>query len=322
MFEQDYRRQMEQMGPSEAQLKAALERLTAQPERRAHRPWNAGRAVLAAALICVVLIGSALALSPGLREQLAAVLGGFEPYMQDIDEAVCVENGIEIRVISAVADSYMVRVYAEVRDLEGGRLTADLSAAGTIERKVQEENGGQTGGSVGTGKCVGFDEKTGTALMEFKTWGNLSNDLGEMKLCVFSFFPMSSNKIEGERNWEISLDVEVLARREITLSGIVDGAELVKAKISALGIMLVTKKEAVIPAGDDQCSVYLEDGTVVRARTYAGMAAGENGLNRTYLEFDDPVDPEQVIGISIGQWYVPLDGDTAGEGYWLSELPE
>ena len=281
------------------------------------------RAVLLAAALCVLCAVSAFALSPGLREQLAEALGGFGPYMQEIDGAVCVQEGIEVRVISAVADSDMTRVYAEVRDLEGDRLTADLSVAGIIERKVQEENGGQTGGSVGTGKCVGFDEETGTALLEFKTWGNLSNDLGEMELCIFSFFPTSPEKrIEGEQGWRIDLSVEVLAKREVTLSGTVDGAELVEAKISTLGTMLVTRGAANLPASDDRCSVYLKDGTVVHAHTYAGMVAGEDGLSRTYLEFDDPVDPEQVTGISVHYWMIPFDGDTAGEGYWLSELPE
>ena len=111
MFEKEYRRQIEQIGPGEAQLKAVLERLAAQPERRAHRPWNAGRTVLAATLLCVALIASALAVSPGLRETLAAALGSFAPYAQEMEEGVCVENGIEVKVLSAMADSSIVKVY-------------------------------------------------------------------------------------------------------------------------------------------------------------------------------------------------------------------
>lgn len=41
-----------------------------------------------------------------------------------------------------------------------------------------------------------------------------------------------------------------------------------------------------------------------------------------YWRFLEAVGPEQVIGISIGQQYIPPDGDTAGEGYWLEKVPE
>lgn len=37
--------------------------------------------------------------------------------------------------------------------------------------------------------------------------------------------------------------------------------------------------------------------------------------------FEEPVDPEDVTGISLAYWYLPLCGDAAGEGRWLSELP-
>lgn len=263
-----------------------------------------------------------LALSPGLREALAEALGGFEPYMQEIDGVVCVENGIEIKVISAVADSYMTRVYAEARDLEGDRLTADLGVWGMIERTVQEETDGQIIGFAGGGKCVGFDVETGTALLEFKTWGNFSSDLGAMKLLIFSLFlNATEERIGDERGWVIDLNVEVLPRREIALSGTVDGAGLRKAEISALGTMLVTEGKAAL--GDSYLySAYFKDGTVVHPHANGGMATGGNGPNCTYLEFEDPVDPEQVIGISIGCWMIPFGGDAFGEGYWLPEAPK
>ena len=290
----------------------SLENLPEQQRKRSGRPM---RVVLVAAALCVLCAVSALAVSPSLREALAEILGGFEPYMQDIDEAVCVQDGVEVKVIAAVADSYMTRVYAEVRDWEGDWLTADRRIVGFIDRKVQEENSRQISDAIfiESGKCVEFDEENNTALLEFKSWGNFSDDLGSIKLRIFSFCMNSPEERSGELDWEIDLDVEILTKREIPLSGAVDDLELVEAEISTLGIMLLT--EGTVGIGKDHLySVHLEDGTVVYAHTAGGMMTGENdGVNRNYLEFDDPVNPEQVIAISIGDWMIPFDNNTAGE---------
>lgn len=173
MFEQEYRRQMEQAGPSEAQLKAALEHLTAQPERRIHRPWNAGRTVLAAALICVTLIASALAVSPALREQLAAVLGSFAPYSQTIEGAACTDQGIEIQVLSALADDIQAQVYLSARDVEEDRLDQCLTLIGKLTTGTEKETEAgaeapvvQVGGfSTGFFKLLSYDPETKTALL-------------------------------------------------------------------------------------------------------------------------------------------------------------
>lgn len=270
------------------------------------------RVALLAAALCVLLTVSALALSPTLRETLFQVLGGFGPYMQDVDEVVCAQSGIEVRVISAVADSYMTRVYAEVRDTEGDWLTADRRIVAFIDRSAQ----GDDEISIESGKCVGYDEKTGTILLEFKSWSDMSDDLGEMKLRIFSFRMNSPEERSGELDGEINLNVDVLTERKIILSGNLDGVELVEADISDLGIMLLTKGK-VEPDLDHSCCVYKEDGTVIRARAVGGMSpVGNDGLNRTYLEFDDPVNPELVTGISVGCWMIPLDGNVAGAGYY------
>lgn len=299
----------------ESHMERVLGNLPAkQQKRRAGHPL---RVVLLAAVLSILCAVSALALSPGLRETLAEVLAGFEPYMQEVNGVACVQGGVEVRIISAVADSYMTRVYAEVRDSEGEWLTADRRIVAFIDRKAQEQDNRL---SIESGKYVGFDEKTGTALLEFKSWGNFSDDLGEMKLHIFSFCMNSPEERSGELNWETDLNVEVLAKRKVALNGAVDDLELVEAEISTLGLMLLTEGTVGI-SNDHLYLVYLKGGTIVCAHTSGGMMTEENGgVNRNYLEFDDPLDPKQVVGISIGDWMIPFYGDTAGEGYRLSEL--
>jgi hypothetical protein len=284
---------------------------------RSTRPLRPLRAALLAAALCLLCAVSALALSPTLRERLTAALGGFQPYMQEIDGAACVANGIEIRVVSAVADSSMVQIYVEARDLEEDRLSADLSVYALVERE-----GAGDGGYSFSDYCVGFDEETGTALLEISAFGTFPSDLEGMRLKVLSLYPTGDRReasIGGEQIWTADLNVEVLPDREIPLTGTVDGMKLMQARISPLGLTLVTSGERGI--GDSyRMRVYLEDGTIVCPRLLG--AGGDSSERITYWAFDDPVDPDQVTGISIHAWMIPLEGATAGEGYWLSQLPQ
>ena len=72
--------------------------------------------------------------------------------------------------------------------------------------------------------------------------------------------------------------------------------------------------------------VYLSDGTcftVERGGNAHTYDAEEEPWYLDRWQFPVPVDPENVTAIAIGYWCIPLStDDTAGEGYWLSELPE
>ena len=319
MFKEEYQKEMSEMKMSGEQKTRIVELMTAAPARKTGR---AGRTILAAALACAVLVISALALSPGLREQLTAVLGEFEPYAQTVEESVCVKNGVEIRVISAMADGSMVKVYAEARDLEGDRLTAEMLKAeqdgqstvqGFIVRdNTDPEDEERITGSIIRARCVGFEETTGTALLEFCNWGTFPSDLKEMELTVFSLWPkgiLMGETIEGE-NWEIPLTIETTASRSISLSETVGSTKLKQLELSALGLALFT--EGVPPK---ELTVYLADGSQIQATPDQGL-----GSRVTYWEFTDPVEIEHVVAVAFGQWYIPLNADgTAGPGSWLSE---
>ena len=64
----------------------------------------------------LILTGSALAISPTLREKLSRALGLFEAYTTPFEDASAVDQGVEIRLLSAMADEYTVRIYLEVQD--------------------------------------------------------------------------------------------------------------------------------------------------------------------------------------------------------------
>ena len=116
---------------------------------------------------CAALFATALAVSPGLREQLSGLLGGYAAYTQPVEDAACVVDGIELRVLSAMADSATVKVYAQVRDLTGqDRLSPDLEVSCVIQRAEEAKEGHEGASTTHGGKCVAFDETTGTALLD------------------------------------------------------------------------------------------------------------------------------------------------------------
>ena len=114
-----------------ARLAGLVEELPEElPEQRRRVRPRVWRGALIAAAVCVALTASALALSPTLREALAATLGSFEPYAQEVEGVSAIDQGIRISVVRAIADGDQGRVYLEVTDLAGDRLDAHTDLDG------------------------------------------------------------------------------------------------------------------------------------------------------------------------------------------------
>ena len=67
-------------------------------------------------------------------------------------------------------------------------------------------------------------------------------------------------------------------------------------------------------------TVYLADGRMLPGiNTDGGFHRGNYSVN--HWTFPEPVEPEEVTAIAIGQWYVPIEDGAAAEGHWLAALP-
>ena len=319
------------MGPSRAEMER-LKRVLREGGRRT-RPVRRG--VLAAAVLCGVLAISALAVSPGLREQLSGRLGGYAAYTQPVEDTVCVVDGIELRVLSAMADSATVKVYAQVRDLTGqDRLSPDLAVSCVIQRAEEAKEGHEGASTTHGGKCVAFDETTGTALLELSAWGaydgrSWSGGREEMVLRVFSLYPRGYASDALEVECTLPLELEILPSRVVALSGTVGTVRLKELYLSELGPSLLFEQEAESVLQYQPFAVYLADGTVCFPQWEGGGGFGRtadgSGIDARVLEcwaFQEPVAPEEVMGISFAYWYIPIDGDAAGPGHWLTERPQ
>lgn len=137
MFQNDYRREMDRLAPSQA----ALERLNTLLEAGARPPRRSrqGRRRVAAAVgLCAVLAVSALAAGPTLWAQLEQHLGGFAPYVQPMEGTV-LEQGIRVELQSGIADGAGFRVYATLTDLEGGRLNDHTTVRARLRSDGEDE---------------------------------------------------------------------------------------------------------------------------------------------------------------------------------------
>ena len=295
-------------------------RLAALPGGR-RRLSRGVRAALIAACLCVAVVGTTVAVSPPLRERLAEILGTFQPYAQEMEGVSYVSDGIEVTVLSAMADGGMVRVYAQVRDLEGDRLSSDMRVSGTINRVDEYAGDGVIGGTF-SAECVGYDGEVGAALLDFCTWGPFSTDIPDMELVVNGFCMAGDTTYFG--GGAVPLHIEVLERRSFQAYAKLNGVELEAFEVSPMGLAATTKGEDYPPA---QTCVYLEDGTAVKMESWRGggtvtegWSTGELEYGRqTYWSFPDAVDIDAVIGVSFGAWYIPVNPDGAvGEGRWLS----
>lgn len=112
-----YQKQMAELYLTEAGKQKLAAALLEQP-RKPHTLRRTLAVGVAAALVLAVTAG---ALSPTVQELLSNALGGFGRYAQAV-EGQAVDQGIEVKVLSAMADSTMLVVYAEAKDQAGDRL--------------------------------------------------------------------------------------------------------------------------------------------------------------------------------------------------------
>jgi len=165
MLQDDYRRDMDAVRPTPAQMDR-LYRILHQEERDMETPVKKRPALRTAALaaaLCGVLAITAVAVSPTLRQALADALGSFAPYAQAQEGAVT-SQGIRVKVVSALADTYNLQVYAEITDLTGDRL-AHANFSGGVEMELE----GQLGGLSGC-ESLHYDPDTKTALVRYTEW--------------------------------------------------------------------------------------------------------------------------------------------------------
>lgn len=167
------------------------------PARAKKAGLGAVKTALLAAAACAVLLGTAFAASPTLRE----LLGSFAPYAQEQEDKAYTMDGFEVKVLSALSDGSTIRAWVQVRDLEGHRLSADMVPWGEVNVMTDEGLGGLAADGVywsfsfDPGYAV-YNEEDETALLVFTGWGQNFGDLSNATLRIRHIYDY------GATEWE------------------------------------------------------------------------------------------------------------------------
>lgn len=155
------------------------------PARAKKVGLGAVKTALLAAAACAVLLGTAFAASPTLRE----LMGSFAPYAQEQEDKTYTMDGFEVKVLSALSDGSTIRAWVQVKDLEGHRLSADMVPWGEVNVMTDEgldelaADGVYWSFSFDSGYAV-YNEEDETALLVFTGWGQNFGDLSNATLRI------------------------------------------------------------------------------------------------------------------------------------------
>ena len=296
MFEQEYRREMDRIALSSEAMARIAEDMAAEPARSSVCRPKKLRILLIAAALCAAVTATALAASPGLREQLFEALGGFAPYSLEIDQPSAVDQDFEITVLSAVTDRYRLKLYVQVRDLTGERM---LDENTRIWCKVQRDTGEENVLS----DCVAFDPDTHTALFEINEERDEPSDFQEdIRVWVGYVWPQvyefaTSEPLPKELVSEKILDCMTLDNGQVVLKPGQTPAPLSgfdKAKLSSMGFAA---------DGTFQVLVQLADGGLLESAVYDRQSLL---LTNLYLDGEPSTDSQDIRFELDGNSYVGI----------------
>lgn len=296
----------------EARILAALE------ENKKRLPRRVGRVLLTAAVIFAMLT-SAVALSSQLREYIFGAAGPFAPYVRPAESRVVTEDGYELRVDSVIADHYLIVGYLEIKDLEGNRLQEGMDIWAHFDQTGPDNPG--VSSSVFGGEIIRCEADGKSALAAVMEWGGQS--VGDPNMTLRIVKPMEC---------KIPVTLEYVPIQTIDLSGLDTGGVLPpldRLELSPLGVTAVTqyKEDASFENTRDHdrlrgaLTVHFEDGsTRLSVRDSLGgsfrLATGSwlfmDPYNLVQPEDVEPLDVEQIVGISCQDWYLPIENGAAG----------
>lgn len=280
------------------------------PAKAKRRGLGAVKTVLIAAAACAALLCTAFAASPGLRELLATALGSFAPYAQDQEGQAYEMDGLEVRMLSAMADQDTIRVYVQLKDLEGDRLSDHINAMGLVDVPAPPPSdvSGVRGNTFGS-RCLGYDQDTKTALMTCTTWGRVYEDLGGAELILFHVYDTQTlEDISVDTTLHIPLDIEVMP--SVTLGGdteLAAGFFAETMRLSPLGVTAVTYGDTQYTyLSGSHLRLTMKDGAEmlscgdhVDGQGSYGEYGTESSRRVLTWNFRDPLEVEQIQSVTI-----------------------
>lgn len=300
-----YKRAFDPVGPSPQTREAILQIGSAAPAAPRRYVRRASR-VLAAAVLCAALATSALAASPTLRERLEQLLGGFAPYGQISQEDISVtDQGVTMRLVSAMANQSMARIFVEFSGELGGEMEpGEMNPVlGLLFWEEEDETAAHGVLSRLEIRCVDRDLEQGTFLVEFRQSQTTPRENRTMTLNVVDIYTNQKGHKANQQVEDLWIDLsgveavdsETLETGETVLrpgqnSQPVPGLEI--AKLSSVGFaedgylhILFQLQEGAVPH-ESYAYTQLRNYGYEEGRQLYGSQEGQYGDPYTFFERD------------------------------------
>lgn len=133
---------------------------------------------------------------------------------------------------------------------------------------------------------------------------------------VFGFYN-TAELLTGK--WTLPVRLEQVEHQTSPISGAIGDLTLCELSLSPLSVMISYSGEGMLfyPV-----TVFLSDGSRLRLENKLLAFADAETIHTNQWDFTRPVEVNDITGVALGQWMIPVENGTAGAGYWLDEAPE
>lgn len=310
MFRDEYRREMDQVIWTEEQ-KQRLRQVMARPNSR---PRRLTRRMAAAAAVAAALIVSAVAAGTSVWQRIQERQGPFAGIAQTIEGAVCTDQGIEVQVLSAVADDVRAEIYFTVRDTTGDRLDDQIVLSPAEDSDM-------------SGRLVEYDADSHTALFmasmsnytpQAQSGGGVFSVDGKKAAWIGEHIRLSLDGLttrQGDLEAQVSCaDMSDQLLQSLPLG---DGDKVVMG-VEESGYPRTILPDTQVVLAPNQTPMPL-DGT--QDITVSSMGFASDGRFHIRVAYAQGIDHEDVDrGYFLARVY-PRDEDSAGEDkYWMATV--
>lgn len=159
----------------------------------------------------------------------------------------------------------------------------------------------------------------GVSYYDFSVAGDLSiRDSIEQLSGVFGQY-VTAETIVGK--WSLPIQLEKVESQASPISGDIGRCALTRLTLSPLSAVIHYTSQGSSTIAFYPLAVFLSDGSCL-VLDNASAIVMPDVENLVQWDFDRPVDVGDITGVALGQWMIPVQDGTAGEGYWLAALPE
>lgn len=119
--------------------------------------------------------------------------------------------------------------------------------------------------------------------------------------------------------WTVPLTVETTPETRMPLSGPLEGTDAI---LSPLSLTVYTERspdrEDAFKRSAADCSACLRDGSRIKGESWGSAGVTDEFVSSQWL-FSQPVDLEELTGLAIGEWMIPIENGAAGTPYRTAE---